>query len=50
MDILFYKLIEKGVYMWEGGNGLVCFIFIVYIDEDIDYIIFVIKESILEMC
>ncbi|NEQ87558.1 MAG: aminotransferase class III-fold pyridoxal phosphate-dependent enzyme, partial [Moorea sp. SIO2I5] len=49
LDLLFYKLIEKGVYMWEGRNGPACFISTAHTDEDIDYIISAVKESISEM-
>ncbi|NES72775.1 MAG: aminotransferase class III-fold pyridoxal phosphate-dependent enzyme, partial [Okeania sp. SIO2D1] len=49
LDILFYKLIEKGVYMWEGRNGPACFISTAHTDEDIDYIISAVKESVSEM-
>ncbi|BAZ22954.1 amino acid adenylation domain-containing protein [Kalymmatonema gypsitolerans NIES-4073] len=49
LDILFYKLIEKGVYMWEGRNGPACFLSTAHTDEDIDYIISAVKESISEM-
>ncbi|NEQ75874.1 MAG: aminotransferase class III-fold pyridoxal phosphate-dependent enzyme [Okeania sp. SIO2C9] len=49
LDLLFYKLIEKGVYMWEGRNGPACFISTAHTDEDIDYIIYAVKESISEM-
>ncbi|ARV58847.1 hypothetical protein BZZ01_09550 [Nostocales cyanobacterium HT-58-2] len=50
LDILFYKLIEKGIYMWEGRNGPACFLSTAHTEEDIDYIISAVKESILEMC
>ena len=50
LDILFYKLIEKGVYMWEGRNGPACFLSTVHTDEDINYIIYAVKDCISEMC
>jgi malonyl CoA-acyl carrier protein transacylase len=49
LDILFYHLIKKGIYMWEGRNGPACFLSTSHTDEDIDYIIFAVKESISEM-
>ena len=49
LDILFYSLIEKGIYMWEGRNGPACFLSTAHTDEDIDRIILAVKESISEM-
>ena len=49
LDLLFYKLIEKGVYMWEGRNGPACFLSTAHTDENIDFIISAVKSSILEM-
>ncbi|MEH2211070.1 non-ribosomal peptide synthetase/type I polyketide synthase [Nostoc sp.] len=46
MDLLFYHLIEKGVYIWEGRN---CFLSTAHTDEDINYIIRAVKESVESM-
>ncbi|RKZ79614.1 MAG: non-ribosomal peptide synthetase, partial [Candidatus Parabeggiatoa sp. nov. 1] len=46
MDLLFYHLIEKGVYIWEGR---VCFLSTAHTAEDIEYIIKVVKESVEEL-
>ena len=43
MDLLFYHLLTKGVYVWEGRN---CFLSTAHTDEDLDYLIRAIKESI----
>jgi glutamate-1-semialdehyde aminotransferase/acyl carrier protein len=43
MDLLFYLLVHKGVYVWEGR---VCFLSEAHTDEDIDRIIAVVKESV----
>jgi len=45
-ELLFYYLIEKGIYIWEGRN---CFISTAHTDNDIDFIINAVKESIKEM-
>ncbi len=46
MDILFYLLMEKGVYTWERR---ICFFSISHTDDDIEFIINAVKESILEL-
>jgi len=46
MDLLFYLLLEKGVYTWERR---VCFFSTAHTDADIEAIIERVKESILEM-
>ncbi|NES88127.1 polyketide synthase [Okeania sp. SIO2B9] len=46
MDLLFYLLIHKGVYVWEGR---VCFLSAAHTDQDIDRIITVVKESVEEL-
>jgi amino acid adenylation domain-containing protein len=43
MDLLFYHLLEKGVYIWEGRN---CFLSTAHTDEDIEYVILAVKESV----
>lgn len=46
LEILIHHLIQKGIYIWEGR---VCFLSTVHTDEDIDYIISAVKQSISEM-
>ncbi|MCP4347098.1 MAG: aminotransferase class III-fold pyridoxal phosphate-dependent enzyme [Desulfobacterales bacterium] len=46
MDILFYLLLEKGVYTWERR---ICFFSTAHTKEDADYVIEKVKESIHEM-
>ena len=46
MDLLFYHLLDKGVYVWEGRT---CFLSTAHTQEDIDYIIQAVKESVEEM-
>ncbi|MGB7923762.1 MAG: aminotransferase class III-fold pyridoxal phosphate-dependent enzyme, partial [Pyrinomonadaceae bacterium] len=46
MDLLFYHLIEKGIYIWEGRNW---FISTEHGDDEIERIISAVKESIEEM-
>ncbi len=45
-DLLFYMLLHKGVYTWERR---ICFFSTVHTDEDVDYIIKAIKQSIAEI-
>jgi amino acid adenylation domain-containing protein len=46
MELLFYFLLEKGVYTWERR---ICFFSIAHTDEDIECIIEHVKESIWEL-
>jgi amino acid adenylation domain-containing protein len=46
-DLLFYHLISKGVYIWEGRN---CFLSTAHTDADIEYVIQAVKQSIEKMC
>ncbi|SFB07600.1 non-ribosomal peptide synthetase [Clostridium frigidicarnis] len=46
IELLFYYMLDKGVYVWEGRN---CFLSTSHSDEDVAYIIKVVKESIREM-
>ncbi|MEH1834782.1 MAG: amino acid adenylation domain-containing protein, partial [Nostoc sp.] len=46
MDLLFYHLLEKGIYIWEGRN---CFLSTAHTDADIQYIIQAVKDSISQM-
>jgi hypothetical protein len=43
MDLFFYHLVERGVYVWEGRT---CFLSTAHTDEDIAFITNAIKESI----
>ncbi|GAB1545336.1 hypothetical protein NUACC21_80120 [Scytonema sp. NUACC21] len=43
LDLLFYHLLEKGVYIWEGRN---CFLSTAHSDADLDYVIQAVKDSI----
>ena len=46
LDLLFYHLVEKGVYIWEGRT---CFLSTAHTDEDIQYVIQSVKKSVAEM-
>lgn len=46
IDLLFYHLLEKGIYVWEGRN---CFLSTAHTDKDIDYLIQAVKESVEEL-
>ena len=46
LDLLFYHLLSKGVYIWEGRT---CFLSTAHTDEDIDYVIQAIKDSVEEL-
>ncbi|RCJ35327.1 hypothetical protein A6770_15985 [Nostoc minutum NIES-26] len=46
LDLLFYHLLEKGVYIWEGRN---CFLSTAHTDADIEYLIQAIKDSVQEL-
>ncbi|WP_193199909.1 non-ribosomal peptide synthetase/type I polyketide synthase [Nostoc sp. MG11] len=43
MDLLFYHLAQKGIYIWEARS---CFLSTAHTEEDIDYIIQAFKDSI----
>ncbi|MBD2534125.1 aminotransferase class III-fold pyridoxal phosphate-dependent enzyme, partial [Nostoc flagelliforme FACHB-838] len=43
VDLLFYHLIEKGIYIWEGRN---CFISTAHTNEDIELVIQAFKISV----
>lgn len=45
-ELLFYKLVTKGVYIWEGRN---CFISTAHTDEDIDLLIKAVIDAVNEM-
>ena len=46
MDLFFYHLLEKGIYVWEGRN---CFISTAHTDADIEFLISKVKEAVVEM-
>jgi iturin family lipopeptide synthetase A len=45
-ELLFYKLVTKGVYIWEGRN---CFISTAHTDDDIDFLINAVIDAVREM-
>ncbi len=45
-DLLFYHLLDKGVYTWEGPT---CFLSAAHTDEDIAHVIQAVKESVAEL-
>ena len=45
-ELLFYKLVTKGVYIWEGRN---CFISTAHTDADIDFLINAVIDAVREM-
>ncbi|MHC5823814.1 MAG: aminotransferase class III-fold pyridoxal phosphate-dependent enzyme, partial [Nostoc sp.] len=46
MILLFYHLLEKGIYIWEART---CFLSTSHTNEDIEQVIRAVKESIVEM-
>ena len=46
MDLLFYHLLTKGVYVWEWRN---CFLSTAHTDEDVEHIVRAVAESAAEM-
>ncbi|HEY2964359.1 MAG TPA: amino acid adenylation domain-containing protein, partial [Pyrinomonadaceae bacterium] len=46
MDLFFYHLLEKGIYVWEGRN---CFISTAHTNEDTEFLISKVKETVVEM-
>ena len=46
MELFFYHLSNKGVYIWEGRG---CFISTAHTEEDVDQVVQAIQDSILEM-
>jgi amino acid adenylation domain-containing protein/non-ribosomal peptide synthase protein (TIGR01720 family) len=45
-DLLFYHLLEKGVFVWEGRN---CFLSTAHTDEDVDLIVSAVRRSLSEL-
>jgi len=46
MDLFFYHLLEKGVYIWEGKT---CFLSAAHTDEDVDFIEKCFRDSVTEL-
>jgi len=46
MNLFCYHLLEKGVYVWEGRNR---FLSTAHTDEDIEQVVWAVKESVVEM-
>lgn len=46
MELLFYHLISKGIYVWEGRN---CFLSTAHTDEDLERVLTAVRESVEEM-
>ncbi|MBV7339841.1 aminotransferase class III-fold pyridoxal phosphate-dependent enzyme, partial [Chloroflexi bacterium TSY] len=46
MDLLFYHLLDKGVYIWEGRT---CFLSTAHTDADLEHVMQAVKESVQEM-
>jgi amino acid adenylation domain-containing protein/non-ribosomal peptide synthase protein (TIGR01720 family) len=46
VDLLFYHLLYRGIYIWEGRN---CFLSAAHTEGDINYFIQAIKESVEEL-
>ncbi|WP_223822069.1 aminotransferase class III-fold pyridoxal phosphate-dependent enzyme [Paenibacillus peoriae] len=46
LELFFYHMLEKGIYIWEGRN---CFLSIAHTEEDIARIIQAVKDSVDEL-
>src|SRR5690606_4296091 len=46
MELLYYHLVDRGIFVWEGRN---CFLSTAHTDQDVEQIIAAIKDSLLEM-
>lgn len=46
MDLFFYHLVEKGIYLWEGRT---CFLSTAHTDADIDFIVQAIKSTVADL-
>jgi glutamate-1-semialdehyde-2,1-aminomutase len=46
LDLFHYQMIEKGIYIWEGRN---LFLSTAHTDEDINYVIQAVKQSVEDM-
>ncbi|NEW06400.1 amino acid adenylation domain-containing protein [Paenibacillus sp. SYP-B3998] len=47
LEMFFYHLIYKGLYIWEGRN---CFVSTVHTMDDMNTIIKIVKETVYELC
>ncbi len=45
-ELLYYHLVEKGVYVWEWRN---CFLSTAHTDADLDFIVGAVQESVAEL-
>ncbi|XXY48792.1 amino acid adenylation domain-containing protein [Sorangium sp. So ce269] len=43
LDLFFYHLVDKGVFVWEGRT---CFLSTAHADEDIDHIVSAVEETV----
>ena len=46
MDLFYFHLLEKGIFVWEGRN---CFLSTAHSDEDIEFLIDKTKEAVAEL-
>src|SRR5919199_1302070 len=46
LDLLFYHLLDKGVYIWEGRT---CYLSTAHTDTDINHVIQAVKDSVKEL-
>lgn len=46
MDIFFYRLLNKGVYIWEGRT---CFLSTVHTDADLEHLVGAVREVVAEI-
>ncbi|NOU49088.1 amino acid adenylation domain-containing protein [Pseudoalteromonas sp. JBTF-M23] len=46
LDVFFYEMLNRGVFIWEGRN---CFLSDAHTDKDVDTIIMAVKDSVLAL-
>ena len=46
MDVFFYHLLDRGIYIWEGRN---CFLSTAHSEADLGRVVQAVKESVVEM-
>lgn len=46
MDIFFYHLLNRGVYIWEGRT---CFLSTVHTDDDLERLVGAVREAVIEL-
>jgi amino acid adenylation domain-containing protein len=46
MDLFFYHLLDKQVFIWEGRN---CFLSAAHTDADVDYLVRAVRETVSEL-